>query len=518
MISRIKIKTGLSIIIGMLAILLTTISAISLQSLSQTKDSITTVDRIEGDQIIPLNEIYSDLLNARIIGQKIATSLNINPQADIDNLIKKENDYIISALNNMVDLRKIIPLTEKGKNLRAAIDLSFDMYIEKAILPMKKSLEKKDVEAYRSVLINDMSAYGEKFQLDMKNFTNFARALGDQEVESAVHGYKLNVIIISIVFLTSIIVIIVSVFFIRENIFRPIHTAKEYFSLIETGDLSKVIPEQPRTEMGELISSLSNMQNGLTGVVSSIRNTSYAITDQAEQLSSGNQDLASRTEQQSASIVETAASMEQLTSSVAQNSANTRSAADMTRTMYGIAEKNNNNINSIVNRIDSIEASSSEIANILDVIESIAFQTNILALNAAVEAARAGEAGRGFAVVASEVRTLAQRSASSAKDIQKVIEDSREKISQGAEIAHRSGKDMELLMKEVIAVRDLINEISLASDEQSQGIGQVNIAVSQLESVAQQNSSLVEQSAAATDMVTEQAKSLQHSLQTFRLR
>ncbi|UGS48541.1 Tar ligand binding domain-containing protein (plasmid) [Kosakonia cowanii] len=516
-ISKIKIKTGLSIILGMLSLFLIALSVISLVSLAQSKESIKKVDRIEGDQIIPLHEIFSDLLSARIIAQKISTILANNQGEDVSYLLEKERAYISSAVSGMNELRQVIPLTPEGINLRKEIDLSFNAYMEKAIYPMQHSLEMRDLNSYRNVLKNDMSEYSEKFQKNMNDFTSFARGLGDKEVYDSVINYRHSSIIILSVFVFSVIVIIISVLIIRGNIFRPIEIAKHYFSLIESGDLSKDIPHYNKTEMGELINSLANMQSGLIRIVAAIRDSSFSISDQAEQLSAGNQDLASRTEQQSASIVETAASMEQLTSSVGHNSVNTRNAADMTRTMYEIAEKNNNNIASIIKRIDSIEESSDEISSILDVIDGIAFQTNILALNAAVEAARAGDAGKGFAVVAAEVRTLAQRSASAAKEIQDVIENSKEKISQGAELAHRSGNDMESLMKEVITVRDVINEISLASEEQSQGISQVNIAVSQLESVAQQNASLVEQSAAATDTVSLHVRSLQQTLKTFRL-
>ena len=518
MLSRVKIKTGFTLIFVLLTLFLISISIISLNALRESKTSIHKVDTIQGRQIIPLYNIHSDLLSARILGHKIANSLESTPEKDISELLDEQSKYIKSAMSEMDKLHNQKALTTEGRKLRAAIDASFSQYTKNGIIPMHESLSAKDLKSYREISITDMSSDGAKFREDLVAFTNFATRVGREEVDASVKTYNVNVIAISLALILSLAIVTASIYFIKLALFAYIQKAKEYFSLIEKGDLSFSISPQKNTEMGGLLTSLSNMQVSLTNLVSTIGESSVKIAIEASQLAEGNHNLSSRTEEQSASIVETAASMEQLTSSVKQNTENTRSATLMTDAMSKIAEKNNDNINRVINHIESIEENSGEISNILGVIDSIAFQTNILALNAAVEAARAGEAGRGFAVVASEVRSLAQRSAASAKEIKQVIERSGEKISQGSAIAKSSGRDMGTLLAEVRNIRELISGISLASEEQSQGISQVNIAVSQLERVSQQNAVLVDESSAATDMVASQAENLKNTLEFFTLK
>ena len=255
----------------------------------------------------------------------------------------------------------------------------------------------------------------------------------------------------------------------------------------------------------------------LTAIVGRIKQSATAINSAAGEIASGNNDLSRRTEQQAANLEETAASMEELTSTVRQNAEHARQANQLAQGAAGVASQGGQVVGQVVTTMADIEASSRKIADIISVIDGIAFQTNILALNAAVEAARAGEQGRGFAVVASEVRTLAQRSAGAAKEIKELIEDSVDKVSEGSQLVHQAGTTMGEIVTSVQRVTDIMAEISAASQEQSAGIEQVNQTVTQMDETTQQNAALVEEATAAARAMEEQAVVLGDAVSAFRL-
>jgi methyl-accepting chemotaxis protein len=241
------------------------------------------------------------------------------------------------------------------------------------------------------------------------------------------------------------------------------------------------------------------------------------ISTASTQIATGNQDLSARTEQAASSLQQSAASMEQLTGTVRQSAESASQAAQLASSAAQVAQRGGQVVSEVVSTMDQINASSKKIADIIGVIDGIAFQTNILALNAAVEAARAGEQGRGFAVVASEVRSLAQRSAEAAREIKGLIGQSVDKVEAGSRLVQDAGSTMDEIVVSVKRVTDMISEISAASGEQSQGIGQVNVAVSQLDQMTQQNAALVEESAAAAESLKDQALRLSGIIGTFRL-
>ena len=296
---------------------------------------------------------------------------------------------------------------------------------------------------------------------------------------------------------------------------EPVY-AKEIASRIAAGDLSNRIA-LARNDSSSMLSALHDMQSGLSTTVSDIAASADAIATASGEISMGNLDLSQRTEQQAMALERTASSMEQLTSTVRQNADNAKQASTLANNASEIAEKGGAVVGRVVATMNEINASAKSIGDIIGVIEGIAFQTNILALNAAVEAARAGEEGRGFSVVAAEVRNLAQRSAGAAKEIKGLISTSVERVSNGSTLAQDAGQTMDEVVKAVKRVTDIMGEISAASAEQSSGIEEINLAVTQMDAGTQQNAALVEQATAAARSLDDQAKALKVMVGKFRL-
>jgi len=305
--------------------------------------------------------------------------------------------------------------------------------------------------------------------------------------------------------------------YIALAITRPIVSAVQVAQTVAAGDLTSTIAVETTEETGQLLQALKDMNGSLIRVVGQVRKGTSTIAGATSEIATGNMDLSSRTEEQASSLEETASSMEELTSTVRHNSDNAQQANQLAKTASTVAAKGGEVVARVVETMDSINESSSKIVDIISVIDGIAFQTNILALNAAVEAARAGEQGRGFAVVASEVRNLAQRSAAAAKEIKQLIGDSVEKVDAGSKLVGEAGATMGEVVASVQRVTDIISEISLATQEQSAGIDQINTAISQMDHVTQQNAALVEEAAAASAALEEQAARLMEVVSVFKL-
>ncbi|MGV4821372.1 methyl-accepting chemotaxis protein, partial [Burkholderia pseudomallei] len=306
-------------------------------------------------------------------------------------------------------------------------------------------------------------------------------------------------------------------FALRGLIVQPLNVAIAQFERIAAGDLTRATRIAGNNEIGRLFQGIGRMQTAVGDMVKAVHRGAEAVDLGAREISSGNADLSARTESQAASLQETASSMEQLTGTVRQNAENARQASQLAVNASDIATQGGEVVGQVVTTMQDIATSSSKVADIIGTIEGIAFQTNILALNAAVEAARAGEQGRGFAVVAGEVRSLAQRSATAAKEIKQLIGDSAHKVQSGSALVERAGATMAEIVQAVRRVTDIMGEISAASEEQSTGIVQVNRAVSQMDAVTQQNAALVEQAAAAAASLEDQTRQMKQIVSAWRI-
>ncbi|MBG6222521.1 aerotaxis receptor [Janthinobacterium sp. CAN_S1] len=300
-------------------------------------------------------------------------------------------------------------------------------------------------------------------------------------------------------------------------VLQPLQQARQACDVMAGGDLTGEFDTARRDEMGQLLRSLRQLRVNLHSIVGDVRGNFLRISMASQEIAAGNMDLSGRTEAQASALEQTASSMEQLAATVQQNSSNAVQASDMAGKVHGLAGRGGEIVGQVVMMMDEINASSKKIGDITGIIEGIAFQANILALNAAVEAARAGDQGRGFAVVAGEVRSLAQRSASAATEIKQLITASLAQVQAGAKLAQQAGVSSAEMLGAVQGVHGIMDEIASASREQSHGIGQVNMAVTQMDEVTQQNAALVEQSAAASASLQDQAMQLEQAMALFKL-
>jgi methyl-accepting chemotaxis protein len=349
---------------------------------------------------------------------------------------------------------------------------------------------------------------------DLVQYENaFAAAQADEMKAKGATGQEIQLAL----WFGTIVVAVASAVLATRSITRPLGRAVEVTDLVAQGRLHNREEQHPRDETGRLLAALNRMNRDLYRVVSEVRDSSAAIASASSEIAQGNEDLSMRTEQQASSLEETAASVEELTSTVKQNAENARHANQLASAASEVAAKGGDVVAQVVRTMDSIHASARKITEIIAVIDGIAFQTNILALNAAVEAARAGEQGRGFAVVASEVRNLAHRSASAAKEIKALIEVSVQEVDTGTRLVGKAGATMQEIVASVGQVSTIMRDIALASSEQEAGIGQLSQAISSMDAMTQQNAALVEEAAAASEALHQQAGQLEEAVSVFHL-
>ncbi|MDM4767910.1 methyl-accepting chemotaxis protein [Pelomonas sp. SE-A7] len=373
--------------------------------------------------------------------------------------------------------------------------------------------------AAASTLLKDRLMPALKSYLDaQQDFVKLQQQRSDALRDAATAERMRTVWLVAVVMLALVAMMGVATHFLARSVVVPLEQAAAQAQRIGEGDLSQEIRVERADEIGQLLGALSGMQDSLNRMVGSVRHSADSIQTASAEIASGNLDLSQRTEQTASNLQKTANSMGELTGTVQQSADSARTANQLAGSAAQVAQRGGEVVGQVVSTMEEINSSSKKIADIIGVIDSIAFQTNILALNAAVEAARAGEQGRGFAVVASEVRSLAQRSAGAAKEIKSLIDTSVDKVEAGSRLVQDAGSTMNEIVASVQRVTDIIAEISASTVEQSQGIGHVNEAINQLDQMTQQNAALVEESAAAAESLKDQAVRLSDVVSSFRLR
>ncbi len=406
--------------------------------------------------------------------------------------------------------------TQRGRELVAQIRNTGARYFSFSDDAVTLGLQGKREEATQLL-------FGPRYQTQLdymqaiKDMVSFQESQMQKAGQEAMAERHSAVIILTLLSAISVLLGCAAAWFITRSITQPLDLALGAAQRIARGDLSAAVPVNGRDETGKLLKAISDMQDSLVETVSNVRNNAENVATASLQIAQGNTNLSQRTEEQASALEQTAATMSELSVTVKNNADNARQAAQLAVNVRDVARQGSEVTTDITGTMKAIGESSARIADITSVIDSIAFQTNILALNAAVEAARAGEQGRGFAVVAGEVRTLAQRSATAAGEIRQLIAANAESVNAGSSLVDRSAGNMSNIVSSVGQLADTVDEITAASAEQARGIEQVGIAVTEMDGVTQQNASLVEESASASQSLREQADLLLQSVSVFTL-
>ena len=405
-------------------------------------------------------------------------------------------------------------VTEKGRAAFNHVLQARTAYLS-ALKPIYAQLAAHDSNAARATML-EVGPLQQALFVAQSDFVTFQQAETDAAVQESVSAYGTARAVLWSLATVAVIIAAVLGVMVTRSIVRPLQRVVDGADALARGDLSVKVDVLRRDEVGAVAHSLNQAITQLATIVSGVKQASVSISSATQQLAAGNTDLSQRTEEQAASLEETASSMEELTATVRHNADNAQQASTLATAASGIAQRGGEVIGRVVETMHGISDSSAKVGEIITVIEGIAFQTNILALNAAVEAARAGEQGRGFAVVAGEVRTLAQRSASAAKEIKGLIGESVDRVQTGSKLVEEAGNTINEIVQSVKRVTDIMGEISSASQEQRTGIEQVNQAVSQMDQVTQQNAALVEEASAAAHSMAEQAQALRDAVAVFK--
>ncbi|KQW20156.1 chemotaxis protein [Acidovorax sp. Root402] len=510
--SNLKIGARLSLAFGLVLLITATIAATGVWRLAVLKEASSRIATVE--------------MERNALAQEWKAAIDLNWVRASASLKATDAGYIQSLTADMATTSQ--RASEAQKKLEALVDDP----TEKALMERVAVTRKAYVDA-RAKLLERKKAGEDVFALvdsDLKPLaTAYLQSLADvadkthkqlDEFEGAIiQAAGTSQWVLALGAVVSVVLGALFALWTTRSIVGPVQRAVRAADEISHGNLSVQIPDvgNGRNEMAQLLRSLDEMQQNLSRIVGHVRSGSENVATASSEIAQGNNDLSARTEQQASALQETAASMEQLNSTVRQNADNARQANQLAQSASTVAVHGGEVVSQVVDTMKGIHDSSSKIADIIGVIDGIAFQTNILALNAAVEAARAGEQGRGFAVVASEVRSLAGRSADAAKQIKTLINDSVERVAAGTTLVDQAGATMTEVVGSIKRVTDLMGEISAASSEQSQGVAQVGEAVTQMDQVTQQNAALVEEMAAAAASLNNQAQDLVSTVAFFKL-
>lgn len=519
-----KVSTILMLVLATFMVLIIAVGGMAAWFLSQNFENVRALERqsARAGQVIQLgNDMMAarvSLLSAARYQQEAAANDN-DPKlvASARAMLDSANKQLADVKNVFNTFRKNTPETADGRRLATRIVSTYQPYLDDGIDPMVQALDSNDYTTFYFVNSEFGIARSEAFEASIGMFSSHIGKIQADFVEQAEADFNRAMVAIGVAILLGFLLMIIMRIVFGRVVVRKLVQAGSHFDAIAAGDLTQRIEVNSRNEIGVLYEALRRMQESLTRTVSIVRQGVEEINLGSREIFIGNTDLSSRTEQQAAALQQTAASMEELASTVRQNTENAQQADTLAKSASSVAERGGQAVSAVVATMGDISTSSNKMSEIVSVIDGIAFQTNILALNAAVEAARAGEQGKGFAVVAGEVRSLAQRSAQAAKEIKGLIDESLVKVQAGARQAGQAGDIMHEVVGSVQGVTTIMGEISSASHEQSDGIVQVNQAVTEMDGVVQQNAALVEEAAAAAGSLQEQAARLTEAVAVFKI-
>ncbi|ASU37766.1 methyl-accepting chemotaxis protein [Herbaspirillum sp. meg3] len=509
--THLKIGQRLGLGFGTVILLMLALTVIGVYRLNQINGNIRSIANDYYPRTVMANTVKGAL-------DETARSMrNLLFMSTVDE-IKGELDAIARAGGTIDDtLKRLAKDTRsaEGKRMLDAVNAARTQYTP-VLNNFLAAVKDGQVEQARDLILPEIAPYQVAYFKALDNLITFqGRGMEQAGQEAEQVSGAASVLMIAMASIATLLAVLVG-YSVMRSITRPLNAAINIAERVAGGDLSVRVESTSQDETGKLLAALQNMRDGLVSAVMQVRDGSDAISVAAREIADGNANLSARTELQASTLEETASSMLELTDAVNHNADNARQANQLVLNASQVAMQGGKVVTQVVSTMKEIKDSSRQIVEIIGVIDGIAFQTNILALNAAVEAARAGEQGRGFAVVAAEVRGLAQRSASAAKEIAGLIQNSVKKVDAGSELVDAAGNTMQDIVRSVKHVADIMVEISAASEEQSAGIRQINDAIEQIDDMTQQNSALVEQAAAAAQSMHDQSVALGHAVAIFK--